>query len=161
MGEIFGLKWQDVDFKREFIYLYNTKNVDQREVPLNENVKRVLIQIKRHPKSEYVFCNTDGSQRKDIRFSFFTALKKSGIKEFRFHDLRHTFASHLVMAGVDLNTVRELLGHKTIKMTLRYSHLSPYHKRRAVDILGEKIVPTQSPNIIIANGDLAKMSVSN
>lgn len=114
-----------------------------------------------HSKSEFVFCNVDGSQRKDIRFSFFTAIKKSGINEFRFHDLRHTFASHLVMSGVDLNTVRELLGHKTIKMTLRYSHLSPQHKKRAVDILGEKIVPTQSPSIIVANDELVEMSISS
>jgi site-specific recombinase XerD len=62
-------------------------------------------------------------------------VKKSDIIDFHFHDLRHTFASQLVMAGVDLNTVRELLGHKSIEMTLRYSHLSPDHKKRAVDVL--------------------------
>ncbi len=85
------------------------------------------------------------------------ALKRCGINNFCFHDLRHTFASHLVMNGVDLNTVRELLGHKTIKMTLRYSHLSPDHKKRVVEILGEgfsskagdvcsNLVPTWSPS---------------
>ena len=75
----------------------------------------------------------------NFRKSFETALKKSGIKGFRFHDCRHTFASHLVMAGVDLNTVRDLLGHKTLGMTLRYSHLSPDHRTRAVEVLGNKI----------------------
>ncbi len=86
-----------------------------------------------------------GSQRKYIRFSFFTALKKSGIKEFRFHDLRHTFASHLVVNGVDFNTVRELLGQKSLKMTLRYSYLSPNHKKHAVDVLSNRMVAIWSP----------------
>ena len=76
-----------------------------------------------------------GSQVNDVKKSFKTALKKAGIEDFRFHDLRHTFASHLIMAGVDLTTVRELMGHKDIRMTLRYSHLSPDHKKRGVDML--------------------------
>ncbi|MBI4310020.1 MAG: site-specific integrase [Candidatus Omnitrophica bacterium] len=75
----------------------------------------------------------------DVRKSFSTALRKSGINNFRFHDLRHTFASQLVMSGVDLNTVRELLGHKDMTMTLRYSHLAQSHKQRAVDTLGKRM----------------------
>ena len=86
-----------------------------------------------------MFCNEQGNPRQDVRQSFSTALRKSGINNFHFHDLRHTFASQLVMSGVDLNTVRELLGHKDITMTLRYSHLAPRHKQHAVDILSDKM----------------------
>lgn len=138
-GEVLNLKWNDVDFKRNVIYLYQTKNEEKREVRMNEEAKTTLIKIKKHPDSSYIFCNKDGKPYGDIKKSFFTAIKKSGIINFHFHDLRHTFASHLVMSGVDLNTVRELLGHKTLDMTLRYSHLSPDHKQRAVDLLGQRI----------------------
>jgi integrase len=137
-GEILGLKWKDIDFRRGIIYLLNTKNSERREVPINSIVKQALISQPKHKDSPYVFCNKNGKPYRDIRKSFVAALNKSDIISFRFHDLRHTFASHLVMSGVDLNTVRELLGHKSLRMTLRYSHLSPAHKQRAVEVLGRK-----------------------
>ena len=98
----------------------------------------MLIAIPKHPGSPYIFAESDGKPPKDIRKSFFTAFKKSGIINFRFHDLRHTYASQLVMPGVEINTTRELLGHKDIRMTLRYSHLSPDHKKRAVETLSRQ-----------------------
>jgi len=78
--------------------------------------------------------------------------RRKGIKDFRFHDLRHTFASHLVMAGVDITTVKELLGHKSMAMTLRYSHLAPEHSLRAVKVLdlpGEKFT---GDNLVTISG---------
>ena len=118
-GEIFGLKWHDIDVKRNIITLLDTKNGDKREIPMNEQVKTALIRVRKHPDCAYIFCNEKGVPLHDIRKSYSTALRKSGITNFRFHDLRHTFASQLVMSGVDLNTVRELLGHKDMTMTLR------------------------------------------
>ena len=113
-GEIFNLKWNDINFKRDVICLLETKSGEKREVPMNESVKQALMNVSKYSQSSYVFCHANGDKIKDIRKSFWTALKKSGIKDFRFHDLRHTAASQLVMAGIDLNTVREILGHNTI-----------------------------------------------
>jgi len=98
-----------------------------------------------------------GKPLTDIRLSFKAACRKAGIEDFRFHDLRHTFASHLVMNGVDLTTVKELLGHKTLAMTLRYSHLSQGHKKRAVEtvgaILGGHYLDTKAESVV--NGESA------
>ncbi|MBL7132382.1 MAG: tyrosine-type recombinase/integrase [Candidatus Omnitrophica bacterium] len=138
-GEILGLKWQYIDFRLGIIYLLDTKNKEKREVPMNDMTKQALLKTRRNPNSPYVFCSENGKKFRDVRKSFFTAMKKSGILNFRFHDLRHTFASHLVMSGIDLNTVRELLGHKSLKMTLRYAHLSAHHKKQAVDVLNRQM----------------------
>lgn len=134
-GEILGLKWRDIDFKRGILYLYNTKNGEKREVPINEQVKTALIRTRRNPGSEYVFCNANGIPFTQIRKSFCTALRKSGIKEFRFHDLRHTFASHLAMNGVDLATVSKLLGHASISTTMIYAHLAESHVKQSIERL--------------------------
>ena len=88
------------------------------------------------PKNPLVFPSHTGNIYSDIRLSFKAACRQAGIEDFWFHDLRHTFASHLVMKGVDLTTVKELLGHKTLVMTLRYSHLSQGHKKKAVESVG-------------------------
>ncbi len=143
-SEIKFLRWPDIDFEKGFICLFETKNNEKRYIPINPAVREALLSIRKHPDSSYVFAGKDGEPF-NIRKSFETALRKCGILGIRFHDLRHTFASHLVMAGVDLNTVRELLGHKDLKMTLRYSHLSPDHKSRAVEILYKKMDTIWTP----------------
>jgi site-specific recombinase XerD len=79
----------------------------------------------------------NGSPYTDIKHSFMKACNAAQLADLHFHDLRHTFASHLVMSGIDLTTVKELLGHKDIKMTIRYAHLAPSHKMKAVDILND------------------------
>lgn len=146
-SEILGLQWKDINFEQGIIYLLQTKNGERREVLMSDIVKRALIAVPKHPDGPYIFCNENGKPYTKVTKSFDTTLKKCGIINFRFHDLRHTFASQLVMSGVDIKTVQELMGHKSIEMTLRYSHLSPDHKKRAVGILERNLVPnwSQSP----------------
>jgi len=110
-----------------------------REIPMNDIVYRTLLAVKKLPDSPWVFCKNNGERYGNVRKAFEGAKKRAGIVDFRFHDLRHIFASHLVMAGVDLKTVQELLGHKSFEMTLRYAHLSPEHKKAALDILCKRL----------------------
>ncbi len=95
----------------------------------------------RYTKSDgYVFINLfTGDKLKDIKKAWGEVLKDAGIENFRFHDLRHTFASKLAMNGVDLNAIRELLGHSDMSMVLRYAHLSPEHLKKAVEQLGKSV----------------------
>ncbi len=145
-GEILGLRWKDINFRQRVIVLLDTKNNERREVPINKLLFKVLLAIRKNPDSPYVFCKKDGKPYSNVRRSFETTIGKAGIEDFRFHDLRHIFASHLVMAGVGLRTVQELLGHKSYEMTLRYTHLSPDHKKAAVDILGNKMDTIWTPS---------------
>jgi len=142
-GEFLNLQWSQVDLEKGIITLSDTKNDQRRYVPLDETVKATLSEIGR--KGDYVFRGKkDGKPLGWIELSFHNALKKSGIEDFKIHDMRHTFASNLVMAGIDLMTVKELLGHKSIEMTMRYAHLAPEHKMRAVNILDQ--VLSRSPD---------------
>ena len=113
-GKLFELKWSDIDFRNSLITIENSKSGETRQVPMNSKVQQALLQLKSENGSEYVFLNRFGKRFKDIRTAFHTALRKSGITNFRFHDLRHTFAAHLAMAGIPLLTIKELMGHKTI-----------------------------------------------
>ena len=90
------------------------------------------IAIDTREQRPYVFPGAEGARLEDIKKGWAPLVKAAKVEAFTFHDLRHTFASKLVMAGVDLNTVRELLGHADLKMTLRYAHLAPEHKAAAV-----------------------------
>jgi integrase len=135
-SEILSLTWDRIDLRHGFILLDVTKNGERREIPINQTLRAILKGLTRRLDVPYVFYDPRaGKAYLDLKKSFHKALRRAGIHDFHFHDLRHTFASHLVMAGVDLTTVKELLGHKTLTMTLRYSHLAPAHKMKAVDIL--------------------------
>jgi integrase len=128
-GEIVSLKRDQVDWANGIITLTDTKNWEVRKVPMNESAKTALLSI----RDTGPLFFPGGYSR--IKRHFGRAVKASKIEDFRFHDLRHCFASNLVMGGVDLNTVRELLGHRSMAMTLRYSHLAPNLKAKAVEVL--------------------------
>jgi integrase len=139
-SEILNLKWDNVDLKHGFILLDMTKNGERREIPINDTLESTLHGITRRIDVPHVFFDpATGNHYQNVKRSFKTALRRAKIHDFRFHNLRHTFASHLVMAGVDITTVKELLGHKTLTMTLRYAHLAPSHKVKAVEILDNTI----------------------
>ena len=135
-GELFSLKWQYVDLAQAILTVHGAeaKSGKTRHVPLNAEAFAVLKGWREQSgePSGLVFPGRAGGPLNNVRKSWMGALKAAGITRFRWHDLRHTFASRLVMAGVDLNTVRELLGHSDYQMTLRYSHLAPEHKAAAV-----------------------------
>ncbi len=139
--EILQLKWKDIYFEKRKITVSITKTNEIRIVPMNETLYRELKEISRDAESEYLFCNKKGESFGNVRKSFDRALKIAGIEDFRFHDLRHTFASHLVMNGCDIRTVQRLMGHKNIKMTMRYSHLSRSHLQDAVNRLDNLWTP--------------------
>ena len=135
-SEILNLTWQQIDLKHGYILLDKTKNDDRREIPISKGLKKLLFSIPRNPEIPYVFYNPETKKPyTDVKTAFKNACKKAGIEDFHFHDLRHTFASYLVMNNTGLAVVKELLGHKDIKMTMRYSHLSPEHKVRAISNL--------------------------
>ncbi|MCX5835147.1 MAG: tyrosine-type recombinase/integrase [Deltaproteobacteria bacterium] len=134
-GEILNLKWGNVDFPERYITVEGTKNGEIRKIPMNKVLTSTLKNVKRASRGEYVFSRGCGTPYGDIKRGWWTALESAGIENFRFHDLRHTFGSRLGMAGVDIKTIQELMGHKDIKMTMRYSHPTPEHKRNAVEIL--------------------------
>ncbi len=131
-SEIYRLKWADVDGERKSIAVRESKNHEPRHIPMSATLIDTLQSITPQLRNPYVFRNREGHPYVDLKKSWHKTLKEAGIINFRFHDLRHSFASNIVMAGVDLNTVRELLGHKSIQMTLRYAHLSTAHKEKAV-----------------------------
>jgi len=142
-GEACSLTWHDVDLAGALVTVRGetSKSGKTRYVPLNKTMLDTLKTWK--PKDvatdAYVFAGKDGARLTDIKTAWAQLLKSvtgKPIAGFRVHDLRHTFASKLVQAGVDLNTVRELLGHGDIKMTLRYAHLAPEHRAAAVAKLG-------------------------
>jgi integrase len=137
-GEILGLEWERVDLATARITLYQTKSGKPRGIPINRAVYDALVALEPDASKRVglLFRKRGGDGAwGQIRSAFESVVAKAGLRDFRFHDLRHTFASHLVMRGASLSDVKEILGHADLKMTTRYAHLSPAHLRGAVDRL--------------------------
>lgn len=148
-AEFVYLEWEDIDFQNKLIKVqskpesgFHPKSYKSRSIPINSEVEKILMDLPQRGK--YVF---DSGENQPLHTEVWywwqlkRIIRKAGLKDATLHTLRHTFASHLVMSGVDLRTVQELMGHSTIQMTERYSHLSPDHRMRAVEMLrfGNKI----------------------
>lgn len=140
-GEIMNLKWKDVDFKKKRITLWETKNNEIRVVPLTglafdliENHSKI-----RKLKVDFLFPGLNSTKPIDLRKPWLAALNECNIKNFRFHDLRHSAASYLLMNGASLPEIAGVLGHKTFQMVQRYAHLSEPHTAGVVTSMNEKI----------------------
>ena len=123
LGEIESLRWEDIDLARETIRIPDSKTGQPRIIPLEPSLKSFLETC---PKTGELVLGKFTHKR-----AFMSAVKRAGLADFHFHDLRHTYASWKVMAGVDLRTVAGLLGHKTLAMVMRYAHLAPEHLEKA------------------------------
>jgi integrase len=142
-GELLGLKWEQI--RNDYIYLTDTKSGKARQIPINDRLAEVFKDVRREKqlKSPYVFCDSQGRRFFEVKRSFASACRRTGLEDFRFHDLRHTFASHLVMKGASIKAVQELLGHADLKMTMRYAHLSQTHLKEAVAMLNKMGIDTK------------------
>lgn len=135
-GEILGLKWDCIDFKKGFITLLKTKSGKVRKIPISSALMPELKRLYMSKCSEYVFANPETTKPYfDLKRVFPSICKQACIECLRFHDLRHTAATRMVAAGIDLIVVQDILGHADIKTTMRYSHPVPERKLLAVEAL--------------------------
>jgi integrase len=143
-GEQYALMWDCVDLKNKVLTIRLSKNGEMRHLPINDVALAALVELRGRHKGNAVFVRKSGEPILAPRFWFEPAIEEAKIDDFTWHCLRHTFASRLVMKDVNLTTVRELMGHKSIQMTLRYAHLAPKHLAAAVAVLCEPSKATNS-----------------
>jgi integrase len=141
-GEQYGLRWQNVDLVRNVIKIMQPKGGKDQHIPINAQARHALLKLKAFaPQAELVCPANNYDQHRDW---WLDVLKDAAIDDFHWHDLRHTFASRLVMGGVDIFTVCRLMRHKNIQVTMRYSHLGDKHLAAAVAKLSESVTPSDT-----------------
>jgi integrase len=144
-GELLNLTWTDVDFKRERITLKQTKNGDTRVIPLSADAVKLLKEFSQQVRfdTNLLFPGRGlGQKAMDLRASWEKALKIAGLSDFKWHDLRHTACSYLVMSGASISELSEIVGHKTLSMTKRYSHVSEQHAASVVSRMNVRLFET-------------------
>ena len=133
LEELLGLRWDQVHIERREVRLLVTKSNRPRVVPLSDRAVAIFAAVARITASPYVFTNPQTGRRyRNLRHSFRKACSRAGISDFRWHDLRHTFASWHVQSGTDLYRLSRILGHSTVQMSARYAHLATEHLHQAV-----------------------------
>jgi len=161
-GEILNLRWQDIDLVNRFIHVETSKSGKRRDIPMNvlltETLKSSKIEFDR-TQDEYVFCDNSGKPFTRLDRSFKTALRRAGIRNFRFHDCRHDFASYWMMNGGDIYTLSKILGHSTVKVTERYAHLSPHYGRDTIELMGKRMDKTNDILVTPEQKDIIEMKL--
>src|SRR5258708_26071449 len=137
VGEILNSRHCNLDILAGLILIPDSKNGETRHIPMDPTVASLMTHHPRSTGSDLVFANKAGGRFLEIRGAFKNACERAAISDLHFHDLRHTFASHWMMAGGDLYVLKSILGHKSIVMTQRYAHLSPDRTRTAVNRLAK------------------------
>ncbi|MGH9759792.1 MAG: tyrosine-type recombinase/integrase, partial [Blastocatellia bacterium] len=134
-GELLKLSWRHVDFARGLLYVTDTKTGHDRVVPMNSTVRETLLKLQESSGScEYVFINPNtGARLTDVKHGFTSACSDAKIEDFHFHDLRHTTGTRLADSGVDAFAIAELLGHRDLQTTKRYTHATEARRRSAVE----------------------------
>ena len=138
-GELLSLRWQDIDLDRRVAVLQNTKNGDRRSVPIVPEVAELLREHGRVRRldNDLIFASAGRDAVWFDKF-WYQAMKAAKIKDFRFHDLRHTAASYLAMSGASVPELAAVLGHRTLQMVKRYAHLSDQHTGEVVERMTRK-----------------------
>lgn len=144
-GELFSLRWQDVDLVEGSLRLAQTKNKDRRAVPVRGPALEVLRAWRNgHAVSAWVFPRTGQRTAFPGEYSWRAALRVAGIANFCFHDLRHTCASYLAMSGVRIEDIAQILGHRSIQVTMRYRHVAPSYTAALVENMAQKFIEVRS-----------------
>lgn len=147
-GELLGLQWKDIDFQRRVVTFYATKNGDDRVVPLVKQAVELLADLNkvRRIDTALVFPRKDGKKPMDMRKRWEKAVKDAGLEDFHFHDLRHTAGSYLAMSGATLLEISHILGHKTLQMVKRYTHLTEQHTAPLLERTAEYQLVKKEPS---------------